>query len=53
MIFNHLIEIEIQAAIDAVKSTDDREIHIMGQSYILGVNRCKNILESILGDEDG
>lgn len=48
-----MFEIEISAAvatIKAAKKQDEHDLIIMGQSYILGVQRARNIMDVILKD---
>jgi hypothetical protein len=48
--FHSLTEIEIDATLDVMKA-DPEKNNIMGQPYIMAVNRCREILEIILKDK--
>jgi hypothetical protein len=45
--FYYLTQIEMNATLDVIK-TDPERNSAMGQTYILAINRCRQILETIL-----
>lgn len=48
--FHDLTEIEVKATLDVMKADPERN-NIMGQPYIMAINRCRQILETILKDK--
>lgn len=48
-LFCYMAEVEIHAATSAIKVGQDKD-QLMGQGYILAVERCKHILRSIMKD---
>lgn len=47
--FNYMTEIEIHAAISTIKAGNEKD-QLMGQGYILAVERCRNLMRSIMKD---
>jgi hypothetical protein len=48
-VFHSMTEIEIHAATSTIKAGEEKD-QLMGQGYILAVERCPNILRSIMKD---
>lgn len=48
-LFHQLADIEIYSAIEVGKKGEGNDT-IMAQSYVMGVNRCKQILSRIMKD---
>lgn len=48
--FHTLTDIEISAALDIMKAGSEND-HMMGQAYIMAINRCGQILEIIFKEE--
>jgi len=47
--FHYMTEVEIHAAICAIKKGEEKD-QLMGQAYILAVERCRTLLRSIMKD---
>jgi hypothetical protein len=47
--FHYMTEVEIHAATSTIKMGEEKD-QLMGQGYILAIERCRNILRSIMKD---
>ncbi len=47
--FHYMTEVEIHAATSAIKAGEEKD-QLMGQGYILAVERCRNLLRAIMKD---
>lgn len=47
--FHYMTEVEIHAAISTIKVGEEKD-QLMGQGYILAMERCRNLLRSIMKD---
>jgi hypothetical protein len=48
-VFHYMTEIEIHAATSTIKVGEEKD-QLMGKDYILAIERCRNILRSIMKD---